>query len=302
MPVKVIEVADLAEDLAMVKDQLQNDPANVRQEHRNCLATVQRQVQARIAELDGYERLSSAQEYERTQLDDFENEVAALREQVDLAFVEKLDRVRAAAENPALCEAGHDRGSGSAAREDVTARSAGYSASAFAGRSPWDVSEMQWRSEPIYGRAHDAVAACGAIPDDNKAELIESFRDEYEGSASARLALALSDPNYLTAYRAMLRDPFAGGATLGNEQRQALERVRNATRAAMSVGTGSLGYAIPLVLDPTIILTNSGSANPFRQLASIKRTTAVTWTESRPPALTRAGTARVPRSATRAHR
>ena len=83
MPVKIIEIADLAEDLVQVRDQLANDPANVRQEHRNCLATVQRQVQSRIAELDGYERLSAAQEHERAQLDDFENEVAALKEQVD---------------------------------------------------------------------------------------------------------------------------------------------------------------------------------------------------------------------------
>jgi HK97 family phage major capsid protein len=271
MPVKIIEIADLAEDLVQVRDQLANDPANIRNEHRDVLARIQRQVNARINELDSYERLSSAQESERAQLDDFENEIAALKEQVDVAFIDKLDRVRAAAMNPRNNEAGATFRGG---REDRTARAAGYSP--ISGRSPWDVSEMAWRSESMFERAHDAVASIERIPDSNREEIIESFADQ-DGHATARLAVALSDPAYLSAYRSMLRDPVMGGATLGPDERQALERVRQSTRAAMSVGTGSLGYAIPLVLDPTIILTNSGSANPFRQLASIKRTTAVTW-------------------------
>ena len=75
----------------------------------------------------------------------------------------------------------------------------------------------------------------------------------------------------------MLRYPGefmgAGGTgfeTLTDEQRQAWRDVRTneLCRAAFGEATGAAGaFAIPLDLHPDIILTNAGSANPFRQLA-----------------------------------
>ena len=65
----------------------------------------------------------------------------------------------------------------------------------------------------------------------------------------------------------------AGGTgfeTLTDEQRHAWRDVRtNALcRAAFGEASGAAGaFAIPLDLHPDIILTNSGSANPFRRLA-----------------------------------
>lgn len=43
-------------------------------------------------------------------------------------------------------------------------------------------------------------------------------------------------------------------------------------RAALSLTSANGGYLVPYTLDPTIILTNSGSANPWRQLAENKQT------------------------------
>lgn len=52
---------------------------------------------------------------------------------------------------------------------------------------------------------------------------------------------------------------------------------RNVSRAAMSLTDANGGYLVPFTLDPTIILTNAGSANPFRRLANIKTTATDDW-------------------------
>lgn len=48
-------------------------------------------------------------------------------------------------------------------------------------------------------------------------------------------------------------------------------------RAALSNTAANGGYTIPFLLDPTVILTNSGAANPFRNIATIKTGTADKW-------------------------
>lgn len=50
-----------------------------------------------------------------------------------------------------------------------------------------------------------------------------------------------------------------------------------ARRAALSLTNANGGYLIPFTLDPTIILTNSGSANPFRQISTVKTTATNNW-------------------------
>lgn len=53
--------------------------------------------------------------------------------------------------------------------------------------------------------------------------------------------------------------------------------VGEAMRAAMSLTDANGGYLVPFTLDPTIILTNTGTANPFRQISTIKTITTDTW-------------------------
>lgn len=53
--------------------------------------------------------------------------------------------------------------------------------------------------------------------------------------------------------------------------------VGEALRAAMSLTDANGGYLVPFTLDPTIILTNAGAANPFRQVSTIKTIATDTW-------------------------
>lgn len=56
-----------------------------------------------------------------------------------------------------------------------------------------------------------------------------------------------------------------------------LRRPGNVQRAAMSLTPANGGYLVPYTLDPSIILTNNSSANPFRRLAEGKTTSTNDW-------------------------
>jgi HK97 family phage major capsid protein len=48
-------------------------------------------------------------------------------------------------------------------------------------------------------------------------------------------------------------------------------------RAAMSLTGANGGYMVPFTLDPSIILTNNGAINPFRNICRVVTTTTNTW-------------------------
>lgn len=76
----------------------------------------------------------------------------------------------------------------------------------------------------------------------------------------ARQMLITGSPEYLAAFEQYLGDP--GGFS---------------QRAALSLTPANGGYLVPFTLDPTIILTNAGSANPYRQIANVKTTATNDW-------------------------
>ena len=68
---------------------------------------------------------------------------------------------------------------------------------------------------------------------------------------------------YQEAFRAYLADP------------QGLES--GAVQRAGPLTLGGAPAMLPFVLDPTIVLTNTGSANPYRRISNVKQTTSNTW-------------------------
>lgn len=90
-------------------------------------------------------------------------------------------------------------------------------------------------------------------------KLVEKFGKRF-GTEVARQMLCTGSPEYLAAFESYLTDP--GGY---------------AARAALSLTSANGGYLVPFTLDPTIILTNAGSANPYRQVANVKTTTTNDW-------------------------
>jgi HK97 family phage major capsid protein len=94
---------------------------------------------------------------------------------------------------------------------------------------------------------------------DEKAQAA-SLRAE-ESPQIARHILLTGSDEYRTAFRAYMADPAANEYHL----------------RAIQLGNASGGYLLPYVLDPTIVLTNSASANPYRRISRIVQTTSNAW-------------------------
>jgi HK97 family phage major capsid protein len=86
----------------------------------------------------------------------------------------------------------------------------------------------------------------------------------------ARHILLTGSPAYRSGFQKYLEHPETFGSMLERDEAEAM-------RAAMSTAGANGGYLIPFLLDPTIILTNAGSANPFRQISRVETGTSNQW-------------------------
>jgi HK97 family phage major capsid protein len=156
----------------------------------------------------------------------------------------------------------------------------------------------------LISRAHDALQALegtqpGQLPHEGAERLAQAFADSAgwpgmtikrsrdERAEAAELFLALSNPHYHEAFRSVLRYPmeFTGAGGTGfevftTEQREAWRDVRTnlAVRAAFAESAGNLGgFALPLQLDPAVMIIGPGVVGPFRKLARTVIGTSNVW-------------------------
>jgi HK97 family phage major capsid protein len=193
------------------------------------------------------------------------------REAVDLmeihnARAEKIDNIRRAAEDSSNVHDGSFR-----ADEFANVRR---------NRSnPWnDLGDEISRSDTPDGlraRAQDAIESIVGVPHAGR-ELMSSMVDQPHETNAAELVLAGSDPNYRTAFEEVLRNPVTGHLMWTAAEQVAYQRTES-MRAALSLTGANGGYLVPFTLDPTVVLTNAGAANPFRQISKIATTTTNTW-------------------------
>lgn len=166
---------------------------------------------------------------------------------------EKVDAVRAASLNPRNVEAGF-----SAPQIQVK-------------RDPFeDMAALRFvdpNSRDLKARAITALEDTGkAFRDEFVAEAIRKV-EQVDGAAL--WALVHASPAYRSAFQEWGRSQ--GNPVYTDEQ-------ANAVRAALAIGTGSTGlFAIPTLLDPSLILTGVNVKNPIRRLARVVTGTAPVW-------------------------
>ena len=141
-------------------------------------------------------------------------------------------------------------------------------------RDPYEdidaVADHMVRSADLRARAFDAIEA-----ENKRGNLVHDFAEnctrmlENNGGRESRgiseHMLLTGSPEYQEAFRNFVEHP----KTMRRDHEEVLSR----TALALSA-TGSM---LPFVLDPTIILTNTGSANPWRRISNVKQTTSNTW-------------------------
>jgi HK97 family phage major capsid protein len=156
--------------------------------------------------------------------------------------------------HPAAVEAGEDRG------PEVIVRDSNPFAALDEVRA-FDAPEV--RSRKLRDAAMRAIEGATEITADQQTE------------AERKLAIRGVDAHILATgsdeYKRGWAKAVCGQShMLTNDEQRALSR-------AMSLTDASGGYLVPFTLDPTVILTNDGSSNPYRQISRVVTTTTDTW-------------------------
>jgi HK97 family phage major capsid protein len=100
-----------------------------------------------------------------------------------------------------------------------------------------------------------------------------------EDVAFARRSIATSDPAYVPAFGKLIAKGAEAALILTDDERRAVAAVAAETeeRAASTTNTAG-GYAIPQLLDPTVVLTNDGVVDPIRSISRVVTGTSNVWT------------------------
>ncbi len=137
-------------------------------------------------------------------------------------------------------------------------------------------SEDQANSE--IRRQLDGHVSRGLMVGEN-AERVESLcrsGSEEDQSLTRRWAKVTGDPAYVSAFAKLMHDQTRGHLLWTAEESEAY-RAANVVRAALGISTGSGSELVPIMLDPAIMLTNGGSANPLRAMARVVQITGSSW-------------------------
>lgn len=127
-------------------------------------------------------------------------------------------------------------------------------------------------------RAVDGAFDRGQLDEPSGARLVELIGRDRFGLDAAYID-AIASPAYERAFAKRITGMAGAEAALSAEESEAMQAVGQAMATrAMAVGEGSTGgFAVPLSLDPTILLSNDGAVNPIRELATVSTIVTTTW-------------------------
>ncbi|KFU81010.1 phage major capsid protein, HK97 family [Amycolatopsis lurida] len=144
--------------------------------------------------------------------------------------------------------------------------------------NPWDLNAVNrslYQETPARGgadlaaRAMAAVEHCRGVNDASKQRITQLLEgsdftdDEEEGRSARKVAaqiIATSSPEYMRAWS----KAFKTGMRNGHPDVEALGVLQRAASLTDAAG----GYAVPLPVDPTLILNSDGTVSPIRQIAT----------------------------------
>lgn len=105
-------------------------------------------------------------------------------------------------------------------------------------------------------------------------KLIRKDTGDMAGHKLARMMVATETPAYRNAFRKLIGR--GGNAYLSAEEGAALETVEE-LRTAMSLSDSNGGLAVPVLIDPTVVLTAQGTPNDFFDISRVEQITNDEW-------------------------
>jgi HK97 family phage major capsid protein len=141
--------------------------------------------------------------------------------------------------------------------------------------------------DPARGVRDRANRVIGGLVDSDRlparaAETVEALTrtgSMSEQSWAARMAAALGDNSYLSAFSRLVSDPQRGHLMWNAKEQEAfrvVENLRSETRAMSTIDTQG-GYLAPLIVDPSILISGAGSINPLRAISRGVTTVSDQW-------------------------
>lgn len=142
---------------------------------------------------------------------------------------------------------------------------------------PFDLTEVRTFGRPpaeVGRELRDRALRClerSEFVDDGHRDQVDHLlrRKDTTDGALAQHILATGSEAYRSGWSKLMVGNSLG---LDDAERRALQAER-----AMSLTAGNGGFAVPFVLDPTIILTSGGTINPLREISAVKTIVAKTW-------------------------
>src|SRR5262245_20235858 len=117
------------------------------------------------------------------------------------------------------------------------------------------------------------------LPTDAGDRLVQHVEQRDPLGLDARYIDAVGSPYYASPFVKMLRNPGDAHLRFSARETEAVRAVTEADEArAMTVGTGSAGgFGAPFQLDPSIMISGTGSTNPFRAISRVTTITGYEW-------------------------
>lgn len=144
----------------------------------------------------------------------------------------------------------------------------------FDGADPRSLTRMEARDRAL--KIVDGKEHTRHLRDDQREKahrVLRTSNQDCDGSYVGRLMLLTENDDYRSAFVKLITQP---NAVLTAEEARAVNAV--AEFRAMSGTTDSAGgYGVPILIDPSIILTAQGSLNPFRQISRVETVTTDAW-------------------------
>lgn len=120
--------------------------------------------------------------------------------------------------------------------------------------------------------SRDHTRHLGTDQVDQVDRLLRTQNSNCDGSYVARLALLTERAEYRSAWQKLVTQP---NPVLTSEEARAVNDVQEFR--AMSSSPSAGGYGVPVLIDPSIILTAQGSLNPFRRISRSETITTDAW-------------------------
>lgn len=144
-------------------------------------------------------------------------------------------------------------------------------------------SETRSRALTVLEREQDVPLASENL--DRLARMVDTVPAEdddghvnFDGHLIAQRILLTESPEYRSAFQKYMRYGVAAGLRMTPEEQRAVARFGSFESRAASEGTNSAGgFGVPVIIDPTIILTSGAAAAPILNAARVETITNNVW-------------------------